>query len=263
MPARIIAMTSAMSSGQAMSFDRTLVVLSFVISVFASFVGLQCTRRARARAVGHSFAWLAAAAVSIGGGAIWSMHFIGLLAYRNDVTLRLNVGWTLLSLVVAIATTAAGLYLASRGRPSVRRYLSAGVITGLGIAGTHYLGRYAMPMNASLNLRWLIVALSFLIAVVAASGMLLFAGTVTSTWATAAASALMAVGIGGAFYTGLAATVVSPRLELSRSSAADVDPLSLALPVFGIASVLLFVLLFVVLFDDVEHAEPFAVTQPS
>lgn len=265
MLATIIPMTSTMpgmSSGTSMSFDPTLVALSFVISAFGSLAGLQSARRARTRAGGLSFAWFAAAAVSIGGGAIWSMHFIGMLAYHNDVTFSFNAGWTLLSLVVAIAASGTGLYIASRGMPSALRYLGAGLITGLGVAGMHYLGMYAMQMNASLNFRLWIVGLSLLIAVVAASVALFFAFTVTSVWATVAASVVMAVGICGMHYTGMAAAIVSPHLDLSRSSSAGVDPLSLALPVFGIASVLLFVLLFVVLFDDADRGGPFAVSQP-
>ena len=265
MLATSIAMTSTMpgmSSGTSMSFDHTLVGLSFVISVFGSLAGLLSARRARTRAGGLSFAWLAAVAVSIGGGAVWSMHFIGMLAYHYHVTFSVSPGWTLLSLVVAIAAFGAGLYIASRGKRSARRYVGAGTITGLGVAGMHYLGMYALQMNASLNFRLWIVGLSLLIAVVAASLALFFVLTVTSIGATVAASVVMAIGICAMHYTAMAAAIVSPHLELTTSSTASVDPLSLALAVFGIASVLLFVLLFVVLFDDADRSEPLAVPQP-
>lgn len=245
--------TSGMSSGISSSFDPTLVALSFVISVFGSLSGLQSARRARSRTGGASFAWLAAAAVSIGGGAIWSMHFIGMLAYHIQVSYSFNAGRTLLSLVVAVVASGVGLYIASRGHPSVPRYLGAGTITGLGVAGMHYLGMSAMQMNADVTYRVWIVGLSLLIAVVAASVALFFAFTVNRVWAMVAASVVMGIGVCGMHYTGMAAVVVSPKLSMNMSSSPGVDPLSLALPVFGIASVLLFVLLFVGLFEDADH----------
>ena len=59
----------------------------------------------------------------------------------------------------------------------------------------------------------------------------------------------------------MAAAVMTARAG-HLSSAQGVDPLSLALPVFGIASVLLFVLLFVGLFDESDAVRPeaYAVT---
>ena len=118
-----------------------------------------------------------------------------------------------------------------------------------------------MQMNASLTYRAGIVALSLLIAVVAASVALFFAFTITRVWAMIAASVVMGVGVCGMHYTGMAAVILSPRLDVVTSSLAGVDPLSLALPVFGIASVLLFVLLFIGLFDDAELSAPIAMPQ--
>jgi NO-binding membrane sensor protein with MHYT domain len=254
----MMAAMPGMSSSAGVSFDPTLVALSFVISVFGSLTGLQSAQRARDRTGRSGYVWLTAAALSIGGGAIWSMHFIGMLAYQNDVNYSFNVPRTLLSLVVAVLASGAGLYLASRGQPTVLRYVSAGTITGLAVAGMHYLGMSAMQMNATLTYRPAVVALSLLIAVVAATIALLFAFTVTRLWATIAAAIVMGVGVCGMHYTGMAAAVVTPRLGLP-TAAVGVDPLSLALPVFGIASVLLFVLLFVGLFEDTDQPDPVAV----
>jgi NO-binding membrane sensor protein with MHYT domain len=100
--------------------------------------------------------------------------------------------------------------------------------------------------------------LSLVIAVVAATIALFFAFTVRSAWATVVAALVMGVGICGMHYTGMVAAVITPRTGLSSASTGGVNPLSLALPVFGIASVLLFVLLLVGLFEDVDRSEPTA-----
>jgi NO-binding membrane sensor protein with MHYT domain len=217
------------------TFNPTLVALSFVISVFGSLTGFQSARRARDLSGRVAFAWLAAAAVSIGGGAIWSVHFIGMWAYHNDVNYRFDLTRTVLSLVVAVAASGVGLYIAGRGRPSVPRYVAGGTVIGLGIAGMHYLGMSAMRMNADLTYRSWVVGVSILVAVVAAPIGLFFAFTVRQVWS-------------------MAAVIITPKLDLAATGN-GINPLSLALPVFGIASVLLFVLLFVGLFEDTQRDE--------
>jgi NO-binding membrane sensor protein with MHYT domain len=259
----MMAAMPGMSGTSVTSFDPTLVALSFVISVFGSLTGLQSAQRARHRSGRASFGWLVAAALSIGGGAIWSMHFIGMLAYQNDVSYSFNVTRTLLSLLVAVLASGAGLYIASRGQATVLRYLGAGTITGVAVAGMHYLGMSAMEMNASLTFRLPIVVLSVAIAIVAATIALFFAFTVTGLWATIAAALVMGVGVCGMHYTGMAAAIITPHLDIGAVATVGVNPLSLALPIFGIASVLLFILLFVGLFEDVDREDVLPVPAPA
>jgi NO-binding membrane sensor protein with MHYT domain len=87
---------------------------------------------------------------------------------------------------------------------------------------------------------------------------LYFAFTVRQTWASVFAAVVMGAGICGLHYTGMFAAVITPRTDLSSSAVGGVSPLSLGLPVFGLASVLLFVLLFVGLFQDADGLDPAA-----
>src|SRR5438132_12887928 len=63
------------------TYDPLLVALSYVISVFGSYTALQL-----AIAIPQARTWtgvissVTGAAVAIGGGAIWSMHFIAMNA---------------------------------------------------------------------------------------------------------------------------------------------------------------------------------------
>jgi NO-binding membrane sensor protein with MHYT domain len=248
-------LSSQSAAAASSSYDTTLVILSYVISVFGSLSALQSARRARSRAGAAAFGWLCAAAVSIGGGAIWSMHFIGMLAYHSAVHFSFDTTRTLLSLAVSIVAAGAGLYIASRGRPTVPRIAAAGTVTGLGVVAMHYLGMSAMRMNAALSYRVSVVALSVVVAVVAASAALFFAFTLRSVWAMIAAAFVMGIAVCGMHYTGMAAVELTPHTHVSAIS--GVDALSLALPVFGISSVLLFILLFVGLFQDAEEGELF------
>lgn len=237
------------------SYDTTLVILSYVISVFGLLSGLQSARRARNRTGAAAFGWLAAAAVSIGGGAIWSMHFIGMLAYQSAVHFSFDTTRTAASLAVSIIAAGCGLYIASRGAPTVPRIAAGGTVTGLGVVAMHYVGMSAMRMNAALSYRIWIVALSVVIAVAAASTALFFAFTLRTVWAMTLAAFAMGIAVCGMHYTGMAAVMLTPHTHVSAIS--GVDALSLALPVFGISSVLLFILLFVGLFQDAEEGELF------
>src|SRR5258705_2457708 len=68
--------------------------------------------------------WLAAAAITMGGG-IWSMHFVAMLAFVMPTPMSYDIGLTTLSLVVAMFVTGGGFYVISRHSGSLLRSFSA------------------------------------------------------------------------------------------------------------------------------------------
>jgi diguanylate cyclase (GGDEF)-like protein/PAS domain S-box-containing protein len=155
------------------SYDLRLVVLSIAIAPLASFVALDLAGRTQA-ATGRSRAlWLAAGSVTMGLG-IWSMHFIGMLAFglrANGVALPIGyAGFELFrSVVIAIGASAVALTFASRRGLTTGGVLIAGTVLGGAIAGMFYLGMAAMRMPARLTYSMSGVVLSFLIAIVAST----------------------------------------------------------------------------------------------
>lgn len=235
------------------SFDPALVGLSFMISVFGSWCGLTCAARARRRTGSGSVAWLLAAALSIGGGAIWAMHFIGMLAYRSHVVYTLDVGITLVSLAASVVAAAIGMAIAIK-LGGTTGYLVGGIVTGLGVCVMHYTGMSAMQMNAEMTYKPVIVGISVVIAVVAASLALYFALNLRRLWHILVAAVVMGLGVCAMHYTGMLALMVTPEQDIDLGVAgAGTDPFSLAMPIFGISAVLLLVLLFAGLFDDTER----------
>lgn len=229
-------------------FDPVLVALSVAVSVLGSWCGLLCAGRGK-RATGAATAlWLVAAALAIGGGAIWSMHFIGMLAFQSHVPYNLDVVRTLLSLVAAVVASAVGLGIA-RTLDNVVGYVLGGVVTGLGVAGMHYLGMSAMQVNGELDYRPAVVGVSLAVAVVASSLALCFALTVASAKGITIAAVVMGIGICTMHYVGMLALLVVPHLD-ARVARGGTDPFALAMPIFGVSSVLLLVLLSAGLFDD-------------
>ncbi|WP_347359864.1 MHYT domain-containing protein, partial [Pseudomonas sp. GW460-13] len=73
---------------------------------------------------------LLCASVALGGGAVWSMHFIGMVAYQTPTHREFGLFMTLASLVVVMALAGAGLAIASRPRGSrTDNVVKGGVLT--------------------------------------------------------------------------------------------------------------------------------------
>ena len=147
-----------------------------------------------------------------------------------------------------------GFYIAGYAEATIPRLIIGGVVMGLGVAGMHYLGMYAMRMNSTISYRPAVVGLSLLIAVVAATVTLFFAFRISRTWVAAVGALVLGVGICAMHYTGMIAATFSAPTALSGTAPSGANPLSFALPAFAIASVLLFVLLCVGLFEDSSGA---------
>ncbi|KAI0658269.1 hypothetical protein C8Q70DRAFT_994181 [Cubamyces menziesii] len=87
-----------------------LVVLSYLISWIGAYTSTQIMIHAKyTRSAALKWTWTFLASIAFGFCAIWSMHFVGMLACRLDVTIRFNIPLTILSAVVAVGFTFAAL----------------------------------------------------------------------------------------------------------------------------------------------------------
>lgn len=132
-------------------YDPWLVVLSIVVAVIASYVALEfASRVAASQAADAAENWLTGGAISMGTG-IWSMHFIGMLAFKLPIPMSYDIPITLLSLIIAGIVAWFALYTVSHGSLSLRRLLIGGLLMGAGVASMHYTGMAAMQMAPSIN----------------------------------------------------------------------------------------------------------------
>ncbi|MCX4472408.1 signal protein [Micromonospora sp. NBC_01655] len=184
--------------------------LSYALSVLGSFLGLVCAGRIRtAGTAGQRAWWGTLAAWAIGGTAIWSMHFMAMLGFAVDGTrIRYDVPITVASALIAVVAVGIGLAIVGTGRLSVLRVVAGGLFTGAGVAAMHYTGMAAMRLNGSLGYDGVRVALSVLIAVVAATVALWLAVTVRRALAIAASALVMGVAVNGMHFTGMSALSV-------------------------------------------------------
>ncbi|MFK8029336.1 MAG: MHYT domain-containing protein [Gammaproteobacteria bacterium] len=196
-------------------FDPLLVSLSLVVAVVASYTALELARRVASSTGTASTYWLVTGAVSMGIG-IWSMHFVGMLAFKMDMPFSYNVPLTSLSLLIGMAASAFAIYVGSRSAVSKLALVSSGLILGAGIAGMHYTGMEAMEMQAEIVYDRLLVLASIVIAFVSATAAIFIALTVANTKENGlfgfklVAACIMGIGICGMHYTGMYAASYVP-----------------------------------------------------
>ena len=225
------------------SQDLLFVVVSVGLALVGSFAALVSAIRIPLSAGRARARWTLAAAVSLGGGAIWSMHFIGMIGYRVDgLDLRYDLPMTGLSLVIAIAASALGLSLVARRPRSIGWLAVSGVVAGLGIAAMHYTGMAAMHVGGTVTYRSSIVVLSIVIAVAAALAALWIAFRVRTSRHVVLASLVMAAAVCGMHYTAMTATQV--QAGPGDQQPPGTDPISLAPIVCVIAFTLLALVIF-------------------
>ena len=203
-----------------------LVALSLLIAIGASYAALDIAGRATA-ALGRMRAmWLVGGAASMGLG-IWSMHYIGMLAFGLPVAVFYHLPTVFLSLLAAILASGVALVVASGAKWSWPGSIIASVVMGGGIASMHYIGMAAMRLPAMMRWNYAIVALSVMIAVIVSLvAMWLafrFRGETREIAPLKIASAgVMGLAVVAMHYTGMAAATFMPSnlpVDLSRTVA--------------------------------------------
>ncbi|MEU9918410.1 MHYT domain-containing protein [Streptomyces sp. NPDC051001] len=183
-------------------------VAAYLMACLGGALGLRCIVRSLLNDQSWKPGWLALGAASIGCG-IWTMHFIAMIGFQVEETrIRYDVGLTLLSLAVAVIVVGIGVFIVGYRGAGTANLALAGTVTGLGVAAMHYLGMYAMRLNGAVNYDVLTVALSILIAIVAASAALWAAVTIRGFMTSLGASLIMGVAVSGMHYTAMAAVSV-------------------------------------------------------
>src|SRR5579884_1691434 len=215
------------------SYDPWLVALSVIIAVSASYTALDLGSRTAAAREGKRRAWLTGGAVAMGFG-IWSMHYVGMLAFTLPVPVRYDLPTVLLSLLAAVLASAVALFVVSRDEVTARRAGLGSLFMGAGIVTMHYIGMDAMRLPAMCTYSPPLVALSCVIAI---------AGSLAALWLTFRLRApgraalvlklLSAMAMGAAIaamhYTGMeAATFYPSRLPVGYAHAVSVSALGTA-----------------------------------
>jgi NO-binding membrane sensor protein with MHYT domain len=181
--------------------------------------------------------------VALGGGAIWSMHFIAMNAADMGMPVAYDEILTLASLGVGIVASAIGLFVVGRSDGGPINLPLGGVVTGLGVAWMHYMGMDAMILQARISYDETLFYASIAIAVVAATAALWLAFNLRGNWQRFGGAIVMGIALCGVDYAGMFAMELQRTKEAAAPAGMALSPADLAYSVFGITAVLLTVLL--------------------
>lgn len=210
------------ASGTAVSsyssdYNWFLIILSYLISVLGSYASLLLVERAwTISTLTSRIPWLLAAAITMGGCAVWAMHFVGMLAFHPHTDIEYELSMTLFSLLLAIIVTGLGLMIVGLGGLLTwPKLLLTSFFVGLGFALMHYTGMAAMLIDADIQYRPSLFILSILIAITASFGAFWLCLKAKSKRQKYAGSLMMGGAISGMHYTGMAAAVYIANPALS------------------------------------------------
>ncbi|VVM39731.1 putative signaling protein [Pseudomonas fluorescens] len=191
------------------SYSPALVLISLCVAILASYTALDLTGRiatAKGRAV---HLWMCGGALAMGSG-VWSMHFIGMLAFSLPIDLGYDLTLTLVSLLIAVLSSGFALWLINQPSLPLLQLACGALIMGTGISSMHYMGMAAMRMQPGIDYDPQLFSASLAIAVCASAAALWIAfrlrrQTPYVRQIRGAAAVLMGIAIVGMHYTGMAA----------------------------------------------------------
>ena len=228
------------------TYDYRLVTLSVGIAMLASYAALDLAGRVTSARRYARLLWLVGGAWAMGLG-IWSMHFIGMQAFRLPVVVLYDWPTVVASLFAAIMASAIALYVASRERMGKKAALAGSVLMGSGIAGMHYIGMAAMRLPAECHYSPRLVLLSIALAVAISFVALRLAfhfrhETRSWDWKKAMGAVVMGTAVPVMHYTAMAAAsftaLAAPEIANGRTFRIGTEGVILStLVVLGVALV--------------------------
>ncbi|MDH5629098.1 MAG: response regulator [Gammaproteobacteria bacterium] len=207
------------------TYNPYLVILSYCIASYAAYAMLSVSERL-IKSPGK-IPWLLSGSACLGFG-IWSMHFVGMMAFESNMPVTYDLALTTLSGIIAIVGAAMAMYLLGWGTLSLTRLLVGGTIIGLGIASMHYVGMAAMIMPATIVYDTTLLLVSIAIAIGATIVALWIANYLGNTSVKnhdllmIVAALIMGVAIAGMHYVGMAAANFLPNPD-SHIQVDDLD----------------------------------------
>jgi len=225
------------------SYNYALVALSVLIAIFASYAALDLAGRVTATSGWTRAIWLLGGAGAMGTG-IWSMHYIGMLAFILPIPVAYHWPTVLLSLLAAILASVVALGVVSRQKMGASRAVAGSVLMGAGIASMHYIGMAAMRLAAicQFNSSLVVMSVGFAVLISFAALWIAFHFRDEKTGIgreKLAGAVVMGAAIPVMHYTGMAAASFTPSgMPVNLSHAVSISTLGTA----GIAAVTFVVL---------------------
>ncbi|MFC0349316.1 PAS domain S-box protein [Undibacterium danionis] len=146
-------------------YDVPLVALSLSVAILAGIMAFQLAGMARTeKRTFNRQIYLLSGAFVLGSG-VWSMHFVGMLAFSVCSTARYDRVITIMSMLPSFLASWIALLLIAKERVTRWQLLVSGVLVGAGIGVMHYSGMAAVHKSLILRFDPTIFAVSIVVAV--------------------------------------------------------------------------------------------------
>ncbi|RAV17842.1 MHYT domain-containing protein [Paenibacillus contaminans] len=181
------------------TYNIPLVAISIVVSIFTSYSAFNIAERVVFHRGSSRTLWIIVGSCVMGMG-IWSMHFIGMLAFHLSFNVIYDSFLVVVSMLLSICAAFAALWLSTRENITTSAFIASGLFMATAITGMHYTGMAAMIIPARIIYNPYVVMLSLLIAVAAS----FFALLLTFRFRQKSAASPHRVKIAGGFLFGIA-----------------------------------------------------------
>jgi NO-binding membrane sensor protein with MHYT domain len=226
------------------TYETWLVLLSIVMAIQGAYVGLSLAVQIGEASGMRRRLLLAGAAFSL-AVAIWTMHFVGMLAARMPFQVDYLVFPTLLSFLVCVIVVGAAVYATSSGPLTLLRLTLSACLMGGGIFTMHYIGMSALSASAYMVHDRYYVAASMAIAI-AASGLALWLATGRGGRPPLILSAIaFGIAVSGMHYTAMKGLTLLPFAAVSAGAPAlstDLLAIIVAVVAFCLSGIFLLIL---------------------
>lgn len=209
------------------TYNYWLVSLSIFISIFASWISLyMLTRFSNVENKYSRWAILFTSSLSM-GGAVWSMHFIGMMSFELCTKVTYHKSVTILSILPSFFASYFALQTLNKKKITRKELISVGILVGAGIGFMHYMGMAAMEMRPKLMYDPYLFVVSLIVAISLAILSIFIQFRLKETklniktkYLTLISGIVMGSAISGMHYTGMAAArlVIEPDQILDKTS---------------------------------------------
>src|SRR5271170_2796410 len=226
------------------TYETWLVLLSIVMAIQGAYVGLSLAVQISDATGTRRRLLLAGATVSF-AVAIWTMHFVGMLAVRLSFQVDYLVLPTLLSFLVCAIVVGAAVYATSSGPLTLVRLTLSACLMGGGIFTMHYIGMSALDASTYMIHNRFYVAASMAIAI-AASGLALWLAAGRGGRPPLVLSAVaFGIAVSGMHYTAMEGLTLLPFAAASAGAPAlstDLLAIIVAVVAFCLSGIFLLIL---------------------
>ena len=239
-------------------YDAMLVVFSLTVAFLGSLTGINtvdCIHKTNSR-LGKA-GWLIFGALAL-GLSIFTMHFLGMLAYTIPMPIKYDRMATLLSSIPAVLASLLTLYImASKCSWGFLGNLLGGVLIGAGIGTMHFAGMLAMRMDASMLFDPILFGIAIVIACVLAI-IAMNAGCITQkigitnspVFARIVSAVILSMAVSAMHYTAMTATYFFPGSGIFMQSTGLLDTIDM-----GIGLTILVFFLIIATFVSVRYGQ--------